>query len=103
MALIIGILLAGIAIFLNVNNYPGELAAFILAGLLLVSGLVGLIMQSFRDRSTAEPSPKRKLHIYRQIPCAIDNGLVDRLDQAALRPLKGGVDENQLGIQPERF
>lgn len=93
-ALIVGILLAGIAIFLNVADYRGELAAFIVAGLLLVSGLVGLIMQSFRDRNATEPAPKRKLHIYRQIPCALDKALVDRLDQA-LQTLRGRVDESQ--------
>ena len=101
-ALILGILLAGIAIFLAATERAGEVVAFVVAGVLLVSGLVGLIMQSFRDRSAVELAPKRKLHIYRQIPCAIDQGLVDRLDQALLT-LRSRVNDNHWEFDQSAF
>jgi len=93
-ALVLGIVMAGIAIFLAATETSGDIIAFITAGVLLVSGLVGLILQTFRDRNTPAVAVKKKLHVYRQIPCTIDQGLVDRLDQA-LQTLRLRVAENQ--------
>lgn len=91
-ALVLGILLAGAAIVLSALELRGEMAAFIVAGLLLVSGLGGLVLQNIRDRKSPTAG-KRRLHVYRQIPCAIDQGLVDRLDQA-LATLSGRVRDS---------
>jgi serine/threonine protein phosphatase PrpC len=101
-ALVLGIVLAGAAIVLSATERPGEMAAFIVAGLLLVSGLAGLILQSIRDRRAPSPNTKRRLHIYRQIPCTIDKPLVDRLD-AALQTLQTRVAEKSWQFDQTRF
>jgi serine/threonine protein phosphatase PrpC len=92
-ALILGILMAAVAIGLSATETAGEFAAFIVAGILLVSGLIGLMLQTFRDRHAPAVGVKRRLHVYRQIPCTIDQPLVDRLDQA-LQTLRLRVAEN---------
>jgi serine/threonine protein phosphatase PrpC len=92
-ALILGILMAGVAIFLAATETAGEFTAFVVAGVLLVSGLIGLMLQTFRDRNAPAPSARRRLHVYRQIPCTIDQSFVDRLDQA-LQTLRLRVAEN---------
>jgi len=101
-ALVLGIILAGAAIVLSATERPGEMAAFIVAGLLLVSGLAGLILQSIRDRRAPNPNTKRRLHIYRQIPCTIDKPLVDRLD-SALQTLRTRVAEKTWQFDQTRF
>src|SRR5262249_14682214 len=75
------------------TDTAGELFAFVFSGLLLISGLIGLVLQMFRDRYCPAPSAKRRLHVYRQIPCSIDQSLVERLDQA-LQTLRLRVAEN---------
>jgi protein phosphatase len=101
-ALISGIALACIAIVLNATGTEGEVAAFVVAGLLLMTGLIGLVMQGMRDRNAAPPPVKRRLHIYRQIPCTIDQSLVDRLDQA-LQTLRSRIDENNWAFNQITF
>lgn len=101
-ALILGIVLAGAAIFLSATEQPGEMTTFIIAGLLLVSGLGGLIWQSIRERRAPAPGQKRRLHVYRQIPCAIDQALVERLDQA-LATLRNRVAENGWSINKSQL
>lgn len=92
-SLALGIVLAVVAIILSAMEIGGDLAVFVLSGVLIAIGLVGLIMQSRADRNSAAVPTKRKLHIYRQIPCSIDQSLVDRLD-TALTTLSQRVAEN---------
>lgn len=101
-ALILGIVLACVAIVLSATGSPGEIAAFVIAGVLLVSGLVGLVLQGVRDRKAPPPVVKRRLHIYRQIPCTIDQNLVDKID-VALQTLRTRIDENNWTFDQETF
>ncbi len=82
--LLFGIALAGYAIFLSVNEQAGSFTTFILAGLLLLGGVVSLMIQNLLDaRVEKRESEPRPLQIYRQAACAIDGGLVDRVVHAA--------------------
>ena len=82
-SLVLGILLAGLALVLSATESGGEVVAFVLSGLLLFAGLAGLMITTFRERKSPQaPEEPRKLHIYRHIPCEIDEALVDRLDTA---------------------
>ena len=82
-SLVLGILLAGLALVLSATDSGGEVFAFVPAGMLLFAGLAGLMITTFRERKSPQaPEEPRKLHIYRHIPCAIDETLIDRLDTA---------------------
>jgi serine/threonine protein phosphatase PrpC len=82
--LLFGIALAGLAIYLSVNEQPGGFTTFILAGLLLLGGVVSLMIQNLLDaRVEVSENEPRPLQIYRQAACAIDRGLVDRVVHAA--------------------
>jgi serine/threonine protein phosphatase PrpC len=81
-ALGLGIALAALAIFLGANDQPGDFLAFVMSGLFLVSGLVGLMLQTFWEQSAGPAPVARRVAVYRQMACAIEAGLVDRLEQA---------------------
>jgi protein phosphatase len=79
----LGIVLAMLAIFLTYSQYPGNFAVFILAGLALFGGLIGLMVQNFRETHTGPTQEQpREVVVYRQIPCTIDAPLMQRLVQA---------------------
>ena len=89
-SLVLGIILAGFAIYLaqgedtpKLFGWSAEFVVFVIAGVLLVGGLIGLMVQNLRETAPAatDPAP-RVAPIYRKIPCAIDEALVDRLDEA---------------------
>jgi len=103
-ALVLGILLAGLALVLSwVDSGGSELYAFIPAGLLLLAGLAGLMITSLRERKAPlAPEEPRKLHVYRNIPCTIDEPLVDRLD-AAIASLQNHIAENGWKYDEARF
>ena len=102
-ALVLGIVLAGLALVLSATDSGGEFYAFILAGMLLFAGLAGLMITSFRERKTAPtPEEPRKLHIYRHIPCAIDEPLVDRLD-VAIASLQQHIADNAWEFDEPKF
>jgi serine/threonine protein phosphatase PrpC len=95
-SLIAGTLLALIAANLEYHSWKGVAVATFLAGFLaIVSGLVGLALHYYRERSAdaggdADDTPKPRIH--RQIPCRIEAGLVDRLVRA-LKTLRQYADE----------
>ena len=102
-ALVLGILLAGLALVLSATETGGEFVAFVLAGILLFAGLAGLMITSLRERKTPQtPEEPRKLQIYRNIPCAIDEALVDRLE-AAIASLKQHIADNGWSYDEPRF
>ena len=103
-ALVLGILFAGLALVLSATTESGgEVVAFVLAGILLFAGLAGLMISSFRERKAPQPPTEpRKLHIYRNIPCAIDEPLVDRLD-AAIASLQHHIAESGWTYDEARF
>jgi hypothetical protein len=83
LAMALAILLGGFAVYLSATEKPGDFIAFVFAGLLLFGGLIGMMLQNLHERNAPPESMEtRKLHVYRQIPCPIDQELLDRLGQA---------------------
>ncbi len=83
----LGILLAGVAIYLVYANLPFalNLTTFILAGLSLLVGVSILMVQNLREnQAEGKTEAPRRLQIYRQTPCGIDKALTDRLDEAVV-------------------
>jgi protein phosphatase len=84
--LVTGIALGVLAVGLISVNSPGAFPAFILAGLTLLGGLVGLMVQNVREtRGLPEPREEeqpREAAIYRRIACTIDVPLLQKLVQA---------------------
>ncbi len=102
-ALVLGIALAIVAIFLTAYEQAGDVAVFILAGLFLAAGLIGLVVQILFDKQGAgEESERRKLHLYRQIPCPVDQELVERL-MIAIESLQQRLQENQWAFDEAGF
>jgi PPM family protein phosphatase len=104
-SLVLGILLAGLALVLSWGSDTGgaEIWAFLLSGILLFAGLAGLMITSFRERKGPAPAEEpRKLHVYRNIPCAIDEALVDRLD-TAIASLQNHIAESGWTYDEPRF
>jgi protein phosphatase len=94
----IGIVLAFLAIALTAMQTPGGFPVFILAGLMLFSGLVQLMVDNLRE-SRARPvvEEPREASVYRQAACAIDPPLLQRL-AGATRALEQSVQEKGLQL-----
>ncbi len=86
LSLLLGILLACAAIFLHVQEYPGDIFTFILASLALFAGLGGLLIQIRKDSDPEEDVedsviiPTRTIH--REIEFQIDRGLLQKIAKA---------------------
>lgn len=79
-----GIALAGVAIALSLLQYGGGLYAFMVAGFMLLSGILLMMVQNFRDtRKAANVSEVRPLQVYRQTPCPLDAAIYEKLVQSA--------------------
>ncbi len=91
LALCLGVVLAGVAVFLGVSQRPGIQLTFGLAAVAILAGLAGLTLNYFREQQvpTSGPPEHRPLNIYRQASCRIDRALVDRIAhaEAALHPI----------------
>jgi len=89
-----GIVLSLAAIYLLANHLHGGLLSFVLAGIALIAGLAGLIIQNMLERKTpeepAEPPWKPRTNIYRHMPCAIDEAYVDKISETVTR-LEGQI------------
>lgn len=89
----VGIALAVLAVALILWQSPWYSAIFVLSGFALLGGLVGLMVQIFRDThpATVEEQP-REVVVYRHVPCTIDAGLLQRLAQAT-RALEKDIND----------
>ena len=93
MLLGLGIVLAGLAIALTYSHAQGNFAVFVLAGVVLFGGLIGLMVQNFRETHPAPPEEQpREVVVYRHISCTIDATLLQRLAQAT-RALEADINE----------
>jgi serine/threonine protein phosphatase PrpC len=84
MLLMLGIALAGIAIVLAALEQQGAMSAFVVAGVLLLTGIVTLMLYDIREtRKPAESDAdeERILQVYRQAPCVLDAAMYDKLLQ----------------------
>ncbi len=82
LSLLMGIMLAFGAIFLTANELPGAVILFVLSGISLATGTVGLVLQNSADKRKDEaeeeyPAPRKKIH--RHAPCTIDSAYLDRV------------------------
>ena len=60
------------------------LAAFMVAGFMLLVGIVIMMLQNFREtREVAQEPAERPLQVYRQTPCPLDATIYERLVETA--------------------
>lgn len=82
LSLLFGILLSVAAIYLAYARWGGEIPVFLLAAAFLLAGVIGLMIHSAQETQQAKPAAEvRPLRIYRQVDCAIDQGLVEDIFQ----------------------
>jgi len=81
----LGILLALSVPILSIFDLGDPLRTFTFAGFLLLTGIVIMMVQNFREtRKLAAPSPdERPLQVYRQTPCPLDAAIYEKLVQSA--------------------
>ncbi len=88
-----GILWAGVAIYLTTVHMGLAMSSFFLAGLSLLSGIGTLMIQHIREmRKLSEKPAERVLQIYRQLPCPLDQGTLERLE-ATTKSLEANIKE----------
>ncbi|MBI3823641.1 MAG: serine/threonine-protein phosphatase [Planctomycetes bacterium] len=82
--LTVGILMGILATVLAAVQHGAYLYAFIVAGLALLSGIVLLMVQNFRETRKLNNEPEeRPLQVYRQTPCPLDAAIYEKLLQSA--------------------
>jgi serine/threonine protein phosphatase PrpC len=94
MLLAMGILMALVAIFLHILSMSvTALLVFIVAAIALLAGIIGLLIQNFRETQVVTKEPEeRPLQVYRQTPCPLDAQTFEKLAQSA-KSLEDGIKE----------
>lgn len=94
--LALGIFLGAIAIVLATALRNWDLAAmvaFILSGLAILTGIITLMVQNFREtRKLAVEAEERPLQVYRQSPCPVDAAIYEKLGQS-VKSLEANIIE----------
>jgi len=91
--LVLGIVLAMLAIVLTYHELPGKIPTFLAAAVTLVVGMAGLLVQSLNEKKKPQEDawvPRTK--VYRQTSCEIDRAAVDKVMQA-VTDLEGRIVE----------
>ena len=103
LSLLFGILL-GILAILRTQAHTGDgVAYFLLAAVLLLTGLVGLIFHASRESKQAEPEPeKRALRVYRHKDCEPDQAMVEQQCKM-LASLEKRLRENEWGLDWDTY
>jgi protein phosphatase len=102
-ALVGGTLLAVVAAILASGQLPGGVAAFVLAGAAILSGLAGAVLHVLRERQQPEPEedePEPRIH--RRAVCRIEQPLLERLGRV-LDTLRQRVDERHWEADWEEY
>jgi PPM family protein phosphatase len=77
--LVLGIVLAVVAIYQTQQNVGGGIVVFMIAAVLVLVGLAGLVFHASRESKQSEAVPeKRPLRVYRQTSCAIELPMVQQ-------------------------
>ena len=93
--LTLGILASIIAIVLAATESGGAVYTFILAVVALMTGIVTLMVQNFRETRKLSTEPEeRPLHVYRQTPCPLDAAIYEKLGQSA-QALEESIKDKQ--------
>jgi protein phosphatase len=88
-----GVLLAIVAVALTYVKAPVGFAVFMVAGLALFGGLVGLMITNFRETRVRPAAPQpRPVVVYRHTGCAIDPALLQKL-AGATKALEANIHE----------
>jgi len=98
----IGLLLAVSALAMTAFQMPGYYLAFVAAGLAILGGLVGVMVQNFRETRRRPEAPPRRVAAYRNTPCPIEPALLERLAQAT-RDLEENVHEKGWQLDDEAY
>ena len=99
-----GLLLAIAALAMTAFHTPGYYLAFVFAGLAILGGLVGVMVQNFREtrgKPAAAPVP-RPIVVHRTTPCPIEPALLERLAQAT-RDLEESVHEKGWQLDDDAY
>jgi hypothetical protein len=83
--LALGILLAvGVVVLALMSMMAEALVAIIIAGVALLSGIVTLMVQNFREtRKLGNEPEQRPLQVYRQMQCPLDGPIYEKLVHSA--------------------
>ncbi len=85
--------LAVFAIVLSVLQLGNDVLAFMIAGFMLLMGIVLMMVQNFREtRKVALAPEERPLQVYRQTPCPLDASIYEKLVQSA-KTLEDSIKE----------
>lgn len=89
----LGIVSAIVAIVLSLSRMSGDLIAFMVAGFMILTGVLLMMLQLFRDsRRLAHVPEKRTLQVYRQTPCPLDAAIYEKLVGAS-KALEDNIKE----------
>jgi protein phosphatase len=103
-SLVLGILLALVAILLTINNMSGNVVAFLFAAIALMIGLAGVMFQfrrhALKKEDDHQPLPPPKM--YRKVSCAVTRPLVDKLVKAQAM-LRERIQVNDWPVEWEVF
>jgi serine/threonine protein phosphatase PrpC len=98
-----GILLAILAVWLQLNRVPGKIVAFLLAVVSILSGLVGLGLAYHREQnSSAGDEPGGPPRIHRRASCAVSTVLLDKLTKA-LQSLCQHAEEKRWEVDHQTY
>ncbi len=104
--LALGIILGGIAIILSTAIKDWEVAAtlaFIGSVLAILSGIITLMVQNFREmRKQIDEPEERPLQVYRQMPCPLDAGIYEKLVLSA-QNLEASIMEKRWEYDAKRY
>ena len=80
-----GVLFAAGAAWLTYHKFPGNQAAFLLAAITILTGVIGLSVRTLlQPRSPAGETWRPRTKVYRQASSKVDRVLVERLAQAGV-------------------
>jgi PPM family protein phosphatase len=99
----VGVVLASLAGYLAYHQSGWGFSVLILAGLALLGGLVGVVLQNLREtQSHPEPDDPHEATVYRQTPCGIDSPLLQRL-AGATRALEQNIQEKGWQVEDRMY
>lgn len=100
-----GIAMAGVAIALAAMEHGSAVYVFIVAGLMLLGGILALMVQNIRESRKppeVEAEEERVLQVYRQTPCPLDASMYEKLLQSS-RSLEQNIKDKHWEYQAKAY
>jgi protein phosphatase len=89
----LGCIVAGLSLVLQQNDFPGAIAFFGLAAVLILGGLIGLLVHTQKEPppgvEVAPDDAPRELKVYKKHDCAVSADLTERFAQTEASLLEG--------------